>query len=147
MVRKNELNIFVNQFCAVLALQSNAEVIQSDRASLADFLSLQAMIFKSHPKSFSVKYLYSIFCPPFQVSKQFYFNGFWLKYALLFYFLSVGSFLPKLLTLSRIKTSNFMLAGIISISGTDSDRTSVFSRLFNDEIFKDCLPWCQYIIF
>lgn len=70
-----------------------------------------------------------------------------VKYALLFYFLSVGSFLPKLLTLSHIKTSNFMLAGIISISGTDSDRTSVFSRLFNDEIFKDYLPWCQYIIF
>lgn len=33
-----------------------------------------------------------------------------------------------------------MLAGIISISGTDSDRTIVFSRLFNDEIFKDYLP-------
>ena len=58
-----------------------------------------------------------------------------------------STFLPKLLTLSHIKTSNFMLAGIISISGTDSDRTSVFSRLFNDEIFKDYLPWCQYIIF
>ena len=39
-----------------------------------------------------------------------------------------------------------MLAGIISISGTDSDRTSVFSRLFNDEIFKDYLSLFQYII-
>ena len=33
--------------------------------------------------------------------------------------------------------SNFMLAGIISILGTDSDSTGVFSRLFADETFKD----------
>lgn len=33
--------------------------------------------------------------------------------------------------------SNFMLAGIISILGTDSDSTGVFSRLFADKTFKD----------
>ena len=33
--------------------------------------------------------------------------------------------------------SNFMLAGIISILGTDSDSTGVFSRLFADETFED----------
>ena len=30
-----------------------------------------------------------------------------------------------------------MLAGIISILGTDSDSTGVFSRLFADKTFKD----------
>ena len=33
--------------------------------------------------------------------------------------------------------SNFMLAGIISILGTDSDSTGVFSRLFSDGTFDE----------
>jgi len=43
---EKRIKYFCQLICTALALQSNAEVIQSDRASLADFLSLQAMIFK-----------------------------------------------------------------------------------------------------